>query len=185
MKTVQEKLDAGETPLEVYTADNTTLNSLYGATYAGGLIFYFDETDGTGMVAAPTLQSSSSTWGCNNTNIGFTEYFGGGHSFFVWEAIGTAIGTGNENTNNIVNKCSTSSAAKVCFDLNLGGYIDWYLPSRDEAIEMITKVSSITDSYWTSSQRQQQTGAYAVYSDLTYLTIPKANHKKVRAIRNF
>jgi hypothetical protein len=58
------------------------------------------------------------TWGCDTTLIGGTS---------------SGIGTGQANTTTIVNGCSqTGIAARICDDLVLNGYIDWFLPSMDE-----------------------------------------------------
>ena len=62
--------------------------------------------------------------GCFGTNISGAD--------------GTAIGTGAQNTIDIVNaNCSpymsgNSIAANICDTLTLGGYSDWFLPSKDE-----------------------------------------------------
>jgi hypothetical protein len=69
---------------------------------AGGLIFYIDGT--TYYEAAPYDQSTSKAW----SNI--TEMAIGG--------TGTAIGTGKQNTLDIINQAGhTDSAAKLCNDL--------------------------------------------------------------------
>ena len=67
-----------------------------------------------GLIAAPSDQGTSIQWYNGSTTTG---------------AIATALGTGNANTTAIVtNQGAGSYAAKICSDLVLGGYSDWYLP---------------------------------------------------------
>lgn len=117
--TLQERLDNGETPYQIYQSNNSLLDSLYGLTYQGGIIFYLDTANGNGIVAAPFDQSNGIKWGCMGTNVPNAEH--------------SSIGYGNSNTNAIVAMCNqTTYAAKLCHDLNLNGYSDWFLPSKDE-----------------------------------------------------
>ncbi|HPE58265.1 MAG TPA: hypothetical protein PK904_17805, partial [Bacteroidales bacterium] len=110
----------------------------------GGIIFYLDG-EGGGMVCAENDQSSPASWGCNGTFIGGTQ---------------TNIGSGATNTNIIVTNCSTTGiAARICDDLILNDYTDWYLPSKDELNLMYVNLHlsglggfSVGTSYWTSSE---------------------------------
>jgi hypothetical protein len=96
---------------------------IIGETHQGGIVFYLDGNGG-GLIAAPTDQSTGAEWGCWSTNLSGAD--------------GTAIGTGAQNTIDIVNaNCSpytpgNSIAANICANLTLGGYSDWFLPSKDE-----------------------------------------------------
>jgi hypothetical protein len=86
-----------------------------GDTHQGGIVFYLDGNGG-GLIAAPS--DLIATWGCYPQSIGGTS---------------SAVGTGAANTTAIVSGCSeTAIAARICADLTLGGYTDWFLPSKDE-----------------------------------------------------
>jgi hypothetical protein len=89
---------------------------------AGGLIFYDKGsfTDGWRYLeAAPSDQSAGIQW----WNGEFT----------TTGASGTAVGTGEANTAAIIaSQGAGTYAASLCADLVLGGYDDWFLPSRDE-----------------------------------------------------
>jgi hypothetical protein len=99
----------------------------------GGIIFYVDLTlpvgsryfemacagwsDGT--CGGTDLTDPKDVWGCNGTPITGAD--------------GTAIGTGEQNTTDIVTGCAESGiAARLADNLVLGGQTDWFLPSKDE-----------------------------------------------------
>jgi len=107
-----------------------------GDTYGGGIVFYLDENNG-GLISAPSDQAAN---GGNNSPyyLGLlkdgVKFMGDGWN----KALGTAIGTGQKNTEEINAFVGAGdvgyggSAAKVCTDLKIGIYDDWYLPSKDE-----------------------------------------------------
>ena len=86
---------------------------------------------------------------------------------------GTAIGTGKQNTLDIVNQTgnvAATSAAVYCSDLDFGGKQDWYLPSKDELTQIsqnkvALKLTNLTDGYWSSSESTSSTGmkAWRIY----------------------
>jgi Protein of unknown function (DUF1566) len=120
----------------------TTTGFTIGQSYGGGIIFYIDGSGQHGLISAPTDQGTVVTWGCYEALIGGT---------------GTAIGTGQANTTLIVNLCSTAGiAARICDDLVLNGYSDWFLPSQDELNQMYLQRIVIggfpSNVYWSSSE---------------------------------
>tara|TARA_B110000902_G_C14155489_1_gene531225 strand:+ start:435 stop:1043 length:609 start_codon:yes stop_codon:yes gene_type:complete len=98
-----------------------------GDAYQGGIIFYLDGKGG-GLIAAPSDQSSAAAWDAWNSSDGFSDISG---------ADGVAIGTGSQNTLDILSgSTSPGMAADICANLTLGGYSDWFLPSKDELYKM-------------------------------------------------
>ena len=96
-----------------------------------------------GTCGGTDLTDPETVWGCNGTGISGAD--------------DTAIGTGEQNTTDIVTGCPTAdSAARIANDLVLGGQTDWFLPSKDELNEMFTHRTIIggfsTDTYWSSSE---------------------------------
>jgi hypothetical protein len=113
-----------------------------GQSYGGGIIFYVEASGQHGLIAASGDQSTGTQWGCYGTAIGGTSI---------------AIGTGQANTTAIVNGCSTAGiAARICDDLVLNGYSDWYLPSKDELNQLFNQKSVVggfsSKLYWSSTE---------------------------------
>src|SRR3989339_813494 len=175
--TVQQRLDTNETPKQIYDS-GIPLDSLYGKTYQGGLIFHLNTTTGEGLVAAPTDQSTGE-WGCVGIEITGAD--------------GTAIGTGAQNTLDIIAGCATAGiAAKLCADLVLNTYDDWFLPSKDELNAMYTNLQLsdfggfADDYYWSSSEYDNDYAWGQLFFDLGIQNDPnKYSTLYVRAVRAF
>lgn len=122
---IQARLNSGEHPYQIFLEGNP-IDSLIGKFAQGGIIFHMN-ADGYGLVAMPENQDGSgANWGCIGISVG---------------AGGTAIGSGFQNTQHIVQNCSDSPiAAAICDDLVANGYDDWFLPSRDELIAMYNNI---------------------------------------------
>ena len=64
--------------------------------------------------------------------------------------LGTAIGTGSSNSATIASTCSSTGAldaAEYVRGKTIGGKNDWFLPSRDEALEIYSQRSVFTGNY--------------------------------------
>ena len=149
---------------------------------AGGIIFYLSDNTGLhGLEAAPVDQISSA-WGCEGLAIDGTS---------------AELGTGLANTNKIVARCVTpNTAAKIAQAYSLNGFIDWYLPSKDEfnmiykvigrgAAQPLTNVGGVAlMNYWTSTE-SSATRAWNQIDGIQNLELVKNVPLPVRAVRSF
>ena len=174
-------------------AANISIIPAIGDIYQGGYLFQINE-DGTGLVAAmenltegglPYNQNSFGyQWGCWQEDVDGAD--------------GTSIGTGYQNTMDIINQgCTTSgggiSAAQAALDAEINGYSDWYLPSIDELNEFRFTIShsspqgniaNINGVHWSSSEiNSLQAYAANVHASQT-LSFNKNLYKQVRVIRS-
>ena len=143
---------------------------------AGGLIFYDKgyESDGWRYIAAAPDNwyngtEPTTTWGCSGTTIDGAD--------------GYELGSGKQNTLDIVNGCSGETAASSSLDAVINGYDDWYLPSIDELFEMYTKLAQNglggfeTHYYWSSTEYSSIGALFIEFGlpDLQYENIHDTN----------
>jgi hypothetical protein len=188
-------LTAGTTAIIVATVDGgltaictVTVNPAVaiGDSYGGGIVAYILQSgdpgyilgETHGLIAATADQSIGTAWS-NKTNasVGTT---------------GTAIGTGQANTTTIVGQSGcTSGAAKLCDDLTLNTYNDWFLPSKDELnilyLNQVTIGGFAGGPYWSSTEYDWNVyNAWAQgFIDGYQVDYFKLNAKRVRAVRTF
>lgn len=167
---------------------NATLYAQWGVVYeigdtgpAGGLIFYDKGSYSDGwryLEAAPSDQSAGIMWN-NGTDV-------------TTGATATVVGTGQANTDAIVAAQGTGNyAAQLCNDLELGGFDDWFLPSRDELDAMYTNLAAgglggfAAAAYWSSTE------TLIDFADAQFMNSGSANDAtkatlfRVRAIRAY
>jgi hypothetical protein len=163
-----------------------------GQPFLGGILAYilqpndpgYDANVPHGLIAAASNQGTAE-WGCTGTTIVGAD--------------GTAIGTGNQNTIDIMSGCATANiAARKCGDLDLNGYTDWYLPSIDELTKLYfnigqgapapnTNVGAFAfASYWSSTEYNNSNAWYFYfnYGNASY-GFNKSSTTYVRAVRAF
>jgi hypothetical protein len=167
-------LNQSEITKTVYQCDSPGPFQI-GQSYGGGIIFYLDNTQEHGLIAAAS-DLGTAIWGPSN---------------LVTTASGLTVGTGQSNTPTIATAYGAGSyAAKLCDELVLNGYSDWFLPSRDELNELYlqkTEVGSFgSDYYWSSTENDNQRAWAQFFTDgLQNSDFDKSNPLHVRPIRSF
>lgn len=124
-----------------------------GDAYQGGIIFYIDQTNEHGLIAAKQDQSNGAIWGCPEA----TEPIANQRD----------IGFGSTNTTAIVNNCpEENTAAKICEALSIDGFEDWFLPTTHE-LELLYHYKNIvggfTNKKYSSSTEAEYSGNNFIY----------------------
>jgi surface protein len=151
----------------------------------GGIVFYVDETGQHGLVAAMEDIEGTYEWGCYQQEVNGADE--------------TSVGTGYQNTMDIVNQgCSTENggitAAQAALDAEINGYSDWYLPSTEELVEMYNtigngslegNIGSFNSTHYWSSSEYDNVWAWDVNFGIDSPNSNKNNIQSVRPIRAF
>ncbi len=168
--TLQERLDAGERPSHII-ATGIDQSLLIGKHFQGGYLAYISGDYG---IIVTENDLGNLIWSNGNDILtGANDY-----------------NSGNINTNLIVSAQGNGNyPAKVCDDLILNGYDDWYLPSINE-LNYVAMVSFKnggfgTDFYWSSTENDQ--GTVMCRSMINNLSgvVSKNTPHTFRAVREF
>jgi hypothetical protein len=157
-----------------------------GQTYQGGIIFYLDASGCHGLISAPTDQSTGIQW----WNGAFTDTYASGSGLFD--------GDGNcYRIRRSQGDCASCNAAELCLDLSLGGYSDWYLPSKHELNLMYLNIGQgnvlglgnvggfANYFYWSSTEVDLNYACNWSFDIGNPFTYYKGSSDYVRAIRAF
>ena len=190
----------------------------------GGVVFYVQDAGGTFACGATLasrckyLEAAPANW--LTGTIGDPERFWatdtdpgvgkGNQETSVLGAEGTAIGTGYQNTLDIVaqtGNVAATSAAVLARDYQGNSKTDWYLPSKDELNQMCNYAWNLTfsnttttctgmsdpirsgfskDYYWTSSEAYRDSAQLQdFFGGLDRYAIIKEREGRVRPVRAF
>lgn len=127
---------------------------------AGGIVFHISDGGGSrvrghhGLEVAPIDQGSRVSWGCLEIED-------------ITGAEGTVVGTGAQNTSDILAGCTEPGiAAELAANYELNGYTDWFLPSIEElylirknlfplgrgGFDTFDRGGNVYDMYWSSTE---------------------------------
>jgi hypothetical protein len=150
---------------------------------SGGIIFYDKGSFGDGwryLEAAPANTEFKAEWGAYGKDVSGTS---------------TGLGAGKRNTQVIVEYLRQNSesgrAAQLCDYLDMDGYDDWFLPSKDELNLMYQNLKrkglgDFSNSwYWSSSESYSYDAWYQFFSVGRQDYGDKSDTLSVRAVRAF
>jgi len=155
-----------------------------GDTHEGGVIFYLDASGCHGLVCASTDQNTGIPWS-NGVDIWTT-------------AFESCVGCGDGNTSMIVYIQGVGpNAVELCYNLSLGGYSDWYLPSKYELNLMYLNVGQgnalglgnvggfASNGYWCSTEHDDASAWSQSFVNGNQINDAKFFSYYVRAVRAF
>ena len=147
-----------------------------GQHYGGGDVYYIDQTKKHGLIAAPSdLQPAP--WGC------------------IWQNINGAdnrnVGSGMQNSLDIVKSCGGVTPASLCLDFDTLGYSDWYLPSIEELNGLSSSLGKLGQAklssgyYWSSTELDSAQAYLVLFGNGAETYNYKTGPYYVRPIRSF
>ncbi|MGB5259133.1 MAG: DUF1566 domain-containing protein [Gammaproteobacteria bacterium] len=142
---------------------------------AGGKVFYSTDGGLHGLEVAPEDQISA-PWGCDGTRINGAD--------------GTTVGTGAQNTVDILACCTdTEIAASCAATYEVNGFDDWFLPSKGE-LDLLYQEKAIVSVfadpyYWSSTEYDGKLAWFQSFSNGLHYVDFRIDALRVRAVRAF
>jgi len=164
-------------------ADTGTVYRVGDTGPGGGIVFYDKGSNSDGwryLEVAPAQFEFRAEWGARGRNVPGTT---------------TSVGSGKRNTQSIMEQLNQSRendrAAQRCTSIEINGYRDWFLPSKDELDLLYKNLGQRglggfrRDWYWSSSQNRNQDAWAVNFGNGRQGTHNKFDNRYVRAIRQF
>jgi hypothetical protein len=154
------------------SAAASTLYAIGNPGPGGGIVFHVTDGGLHGLEAA-VVDQESTQWGCSGTTIS--------------GANATVVGTGEQNTADIIAGCNETTAVSVASAYGPG----WHLPSKNELnLLYAQKVAGVvggfaSSSYWSSSQTNSSNAWYQNFYYGNQHYYDKNTTLRVRAVRAF
>lgn len=149
----------------------------------GGIVFYVDESGEHGLVADIVDLSTGIRWYAGtfgNTQAKGDGPFSGEMNTAIIISSQVAIGDDGD-----------TYAARLCAELQKGGYGDWYLPSKEELNLMYTNLhlaglgGFASAFYWSSAELNSSFAWIQYFIFGNHYNNNKSNFNRVRAVRAF
>jgi Protein of unknown function (DUF1566)/Collagen triple helix repeat (20 copies) len=152
--------------------------STIGTAYGGGKIACRTATGGIKNLIAATADNSTGAQWSKTTSTA------------VPSPLATSNTNGRSNTLAAYTQNTTAtSAIQICYELNQGGYQDWYLPAKDELNCLFQNKVAIggfaDDYYWSSTEFLASIAWGQDFNDGNQFSINKDDSLRVRCVRAF
>jgi uncharacterized protein DUF1566 len=174
------EVDTADTEIEIVP----TVYAVRDIGPAGGFIFYDKGSYSDGwryLETAPSDQDYENNynieWGCQESLI---------------ESTNAVVGTGYQNTMDIINDCTLDGiAAQRSSILSINGFDDWFLPSKDELNLIYNELHCygvggfIDFTYWSSTEKDSISTWNQNFTNGIQASGEKGTFYRVRAVRSF
>jgi len=179
INTLQNQNNNQQNQINALQAQLATFPNFYsigGNGPAGGIVFHVTDAGTHGLEVAPNDQGAAQ-WGCIGQSITGAD--------------GTAIGTGAQNTTDILAGCNAADiAAQLATEYVWpNGQTDGYLPSKDELNVLYQQKAVVGDFaygyYWSSSEYDITNARCQNFNDGYQNLCYKYGPYRVRVVRAF